>query len=96
MALMIYTVQIRHQLMGTIECVVPCGPAEVQAVILGKLCFINLPRKALLSVHGAWRQERLISRITSSPIMNRLRSRSCRSRFNMVGGDLKRENAYIE
>jgi hypothetical protein len=33
-------------------------------VILSKLRFINLPRKALLSVHGTWRQKRLISRIT--------------------------------
>jgi hypothetical protein len=33
-------------------------------MILGKLYFINLPKKALLSVHEAWRQERLISRIT--------------------------------
>jgi hypothetical protein len=65
-------------------------------VILGKLRFINLPRKALLSVHGAWRQERLISRIISSPTTNRLRSRNCRSRSNIIGGDLKRENAYIE
>jgi hypothetical protein len=31
-------------------------------VILGRLSFINLPKKALLSVHEAWRQECLISR----------------------------------
>jgi hypothetical protein len=65
-------------------------------VILGKLCFINLPKKALLSVHEAWRQERLISRITSSPTTNRLRPRSCRPRSNIIGGDLKRENAHIK
>jgi hypothetical protein len=38
---------------------------EMEHVILGKLTFISLPKKALLSVHKAWRQERLISRITN-------------------------------
>jgi hypothetical protein len=32
---------------------------------LSKLTFISLPKKALLSVHKAWRQERLIRRITT-------------------------------
>jgi hypothetical protein len=46
-------------------------------VILGRLSFINLPKKALLSVHEAWRQECLISRITHQKLKSPIDSLPC-------------------
>jgi len=48
-----------------------------QTVILGRLSFINLPKKALLSVHEAWRQECLISRITHQKLKSPIDSLPC-------------------